>query len=810
MIKLENVNKYFNKHKKNEIHVINNTSLNFPKTGLIAILGPSGCGKTTLLNTIGGLDNVSSGHIYVDGERITKVFSHKIDEIRNLKIGYIFQDYKLVDNMSVFDNVALSLKLIGLKDKKKIEERVMYTLEKVNMARYKNRPASMLSGGERQRVGIARALVKNPKIIIADEPTGNLDSKNSLEVMNIIKGISEKYLVILVTHEEELARFYASRIVELKDGVVTNDYENKHDNSLNYEIENQIYLKEFKDIKKIKKDNLNIDVYRDNAEDLDIKVVFKNGNIYIATSDDKKIEVVESNSNIELIDDYKKEKKIDNINTDFDMSSLEDANFHPKYSSIFKLGSFISYGFKKILDYPILKKILLFGFILTGMFIFYATSSICATLKIDDADFITMNKNYLTISNTKISVNDYLNYEKNQDTLYLLPSDSLVNFKIFFDKYLQTSDTNYVFSGSLVSSDELTSEALLMGRGVQDDYEIVVDKMVLESVSDSNNAKMAGFTNLEDFLNHEVYLDNLKPFKIVGISDTSEPSIYAKNNMFINIIANSSNQNEDYYMEDNMANKLLDYDLFKDNISITKGSIPNNDYEVLVPFYNELDMPINKTIDTKVNGKKLKVVGYYEVKNDDSITGYFVNNNTIKYDLISNSNSYSVYTHNKDEALNYYRNNNVHIEDSYDFAKDNYLDSQKESIRNTLTISLVVLVISLIEIMLMIRSSFLSRIKEVGIYRAIGIKKSDIYKMFAGEILAITMTASLFGILVMSYILYCLSSVSYIGNMYIVNIFTILISIALVIIFNLIVGLLPVYNTIRKTPASILARYDVD
>ena len=105
--------------------------------------------------------------------------------------------------------------------------------------------------------------------------------------------------------------------------------------------------------------------------------------------------------------------------------------------------------------------------------------------------------------------------------------------------------------------------------------------------------------------------------------------------------------------------------------------------------------------------------------------------------------------------------------------------------------------------MLMIRSSFLSRIKEVGIYRAIGIKKSDIYKMFAGEILAITMTASLFGILVMSYILYCLSSVSYIGNMYIVNIFTIL-------IFNLIVGLLPVYNTIRKTPASILARYDVD
>lgn len=179
MIELKNVNKYFNKHKKNEIHVINDVSLKLDK-GLVAILGASGSGKTTLLNAIGGLDKISKGEIYVNGERITKRTTYKIDKIRNLNIGYIFQDYKLVENMSVYDNVALVLKMIGIKDKKEISKRVDYILEQVGMYRYRKRPVSALSGGERQRVGIARALVKNPDIIIADEPTDALfKSKNN-------------------------------------------------------------------------------------------------------------------------------------------------------------------------------------------------------------------------------------------------------------------------------------------------------------------------------------------------------------------------------------------------------------------------------------------------------------------------------------------------------------------------------------------------------------------------------------------------------------------------------------------------------
>ncbi len=805
MIRVENVNKYFNRHKKNQIHVIDNTTLNFSNNGLVAILGPSGCGKTTLLNTIGGLDKVSSGNIYIDGKKITKRTSHKIDEIRNLNIGYIFQDYKLVDNLSVFDNVALSLKLIGIKNPEEINKRVMYVLEKVNMARYKNRPANMLSGGEKQRVGIARALVKNPKIILADEPTGNLDSKNSLEIMNIIKSISNKYLVILVTHEEELARFYATHIVELKDGKVEKNYENNSDKVLNYEIENHIYLKDFKDIQNIHNDNLNIDVYRNNNEKLNIKIVFKNGNIYIESDASNKIEVIDNASNIDLIDDHYKEiKEVKAI--DYDIESIS-SDIKTKYSSIFKFASFIKYGFKKILDYPVFKKILLLGFFLSGVFIMYSVSSIFATTNIKDEDFINVNKEYLNV-NAKLKGEDYNKYKELEDINYILPSNSIINFRLFYDKYLQTSDAYGILKASLSDVDMLKDEDILLGRLPLNDYEVVVDKFTLERFIKENNTGSSGFFIVEDYLNHEIYLNKMKKFVIVGITNLNEPNIYANKEMFINMIANSFSEFD--YMEDTNSDQLLDYRLFNEDIKLVKGNYPVNDYEVILNKNLEFEYKIGDTLDYTVNMQKLKVVGFYETSNNLNYNDKLTNKNTIEYDLNDNSREYVIYSKDKNKTLDYFQKLKINIKDSYDYDKSNYIEEQKDYIIGTLTISFVILGISLIEIYLMIRSSFLSRIKEVGILRAIGVKKSDIYKMFSGEIIVITILFSTPGILFIAYILSCLRNIELLQKMFMVNPFTILLSIIIVLIFNVIVGLIPVYNTIRKTPASILSRNDVD
>ena len=327
MIKIEKVNKYFNRHRKNQIHVIDNTSLTLEDTGLTALLGPSGSGKTTLLNVIGGLDKVGKGKIYINNQKITSKFSYKVDKIRNLNIGYIFQDYKLVENLSVYDNVALSLKIIGIKDKKEIDKRVTYVLEKVGMYRYRKRPANMLSGGERQRVGIARAIVKNPNIIIADEPTGNLDSKNSVEIMNIIKAISKDRLVILVTHETNLANFYADRIIEISDGKVVKDYQNTHTNELDYAIDNRFYLKDFKKCDTYNDENNDIEIYHDANEKLKVEIVIKNNNIYIKSKNNNSIEVVDDDSSIEFINDkYHKMDKKDLEKYEFDFDNIVDKN----------------------------------------------------------------------------------------------------------------------------------------------------------------------------------------------------------------------------------------------------------------------------------------------------------------------------------------------------------------------------------------------------------------------------------------------------------------------------------------------------
>lgn len=810
MIEIKNAKKIFNKHKKNKVTAICDTSITLDNTGLVALLGPSGCGKTTLLNSIGGLDKLTSGNIYVDGMKISSKLSYKRDKIRNLNIGYIFQDYKLIEDKSVFDNVAIVLKMIGIKDKEEIEKRVLYVLDKVGMLRYKKRPASMLSGGERQRVGIARAIVKDPNIILADEPTGNLDSKNSLEIMKIIRSISKERLVILVTHEVDLAKFYATRIIEIKDGSVIKDYNNEPDEELDYRIDNTFYLKDFDNKDSAKVGNNSINIYSNDKDKISLDIVVSYGNIYIRSNLSNKIEVVDENSSIELVDDhYKKIGKDDIDKYNFDFSSIINKDIKKKYSSIFNPITLLINGFKKVFNYSFLKKLLLFGFFLSGMFIMYAVSSIMATLKIDEYDFVKANKEYLTLEDKDIKVDDYLSYEQIDGINYILPGSSIANFSVNYKDYYQTSMGRDTLSGSLTDINMISNKDIIYGKMPESLYEIVVDVFAINKMFDSDSiAKMVGIKAPEDMLGRIININNMPDFVIVGITDLKSPSIYIDKSLFINILANS-NENNGTYMDYNASeNSIVDYSLYQDKIEIKKGREPINDYEVIVNINNEYDMKLNKEIDYKVNGKKLVVVGYYDSKYNYNY--FFVNNNTIKYNLIRSSNNITIMPSDKDKVIDAFKEKKKRVLVVYDKLLEMYKDSKKENTRSSLIAASIILGISLIEIFLMIRSSFLSRVKEVGIYRAIGVKKIDIYKMFFGEIFAITTIASIPGIMFMAYILNVLSGIKYLSDLFIINIFGILITVIFVYIFNLIVGLFPVFNTIRKTPSQILSRYDLD
>ncbi len=810
MIKLEKINKYYYRHKKNQIHVIDNTSLDFGDSGLVALLGPSGCGKTTLLNVIGGLDRVSNGKIYINGKKITKKSSNYIDKIRNINIGYIFQDYCLVDTMTVFDNVALSLKIIGIKNKEEIKKRVEYVLEKVGMYRYRNRFASMLSGGERQRVGIARAIVKDPNIIIADEPTGNLDSKNSLEVMNIIKAISKDRLVILVTHENDLAEFYASRILDISDGKIVNDRKNDHTNDLDYRLDNRIYLKDFENHESVSNENVNIDYYSDSKTKLDVDIVVQNGNIYIKAKSSEKLEVLDDDSSIELVDDhYKKISKTIYEEYNFELDKIINKDIKKKYSSIFNPISLLINGFKKVRDYSIPKKILLAGFFISGVFIMNSISNVFGITNIKDEDFIKTNRNYLKVISNKINIDKYLEYEKDENIKYIIPGSSIINLTIKYTDYYQTSNTTDSMSGSLVDIDTITENDIVLGKYPENSNEIVLDRMVITNYLSSNTPKQMGIFTEEDLIGRTLSIGNIFNLTLVGIVDKKDPSIYASKDGFIEMIR-TSQSNNDYEMYSSVRADNSSYEDFNyvlDDIYLVKGNYPTNDYEVILNESQIDNYKLNKEIDSKINDKKLVVVGFYgSTTISDKL---LVNSSTIKYDLLNNTENYMIYSNNKEETIDTYKQLGLNIEDTYTFDKGKYINEKKDYIITCLIICAVTLLISLIEIFLMIRSSFLSRIKEIGIYRAIGMKKKDIRKMFLGEIIAITTLSSLVGIILMSYIIIQLTKLKYFQNTYYLNPYIFIGVVVFAYLFNIIIGLLPVNNVLRQTPAKILSRTDL-
>lgn len=208
------------------INVLKGIDLQINKGEYVALMGPSGSGKSTLMNILGCLDTPTSGTYILNSKDVSQMHDDDLAEIRNKEIGFVFQTFNLLPRTTALDNVALPMIYAGY-SKSDRNERAKVVLTQVGLSDRMDHQPNQLSGGQRQRVAVARALVNNPSIILADEPTGNLDSKTSIEIMNLFNDIHKNgNTVILVTHEEDIAK-YAHRIIRLKDGMIENDYENK-------------------------------------------------------------------------------------------------------------------------------------------------------------------------------------------------------------------------------------------------------------------------------------------------------------------------------------------------------------------------------------------------------------------------------------------------------------------------------------------------------------------------------------------------------------------------------------------------------
>jgi ABC-type lipoprotein export system ATPase subunit len=235
MLNVKNLTKVYSRGEQ-KVVAIDNISFTLGDSGLVFVTGKSGCGKSTLLNMIGGLDNITSGNVVCDGNDLSKFTVEDFDNYRNTYLGFVFQDYCLIEDLNVYQNIELGITIKGEKlTKKQREELVNDALRSVDLdINIKNRFIKELSGGQKQRVAIARALIKNPRLILADEPTGNLDSKTARKILDLLKKLSQDRLVVVVSHNLEDAKQYASRIIELADGKIVEDITRKEciDNKL--------------------------------------------------------------------------------------------------------------------------------------------------------------------------------------------------------------------------------------------------------------------------------------------------------------------------------------------------------------------------------------------------------------------------------------------------------------------------------------------------------------------------------------------------------------------------------------------------
>ena len=223
ILTIENISKYYG-NKSNLTKAMSNISMNVDKGEFIAIMGASGSGKTTLLNVISTIDKVTSGHIYIEGQDITKLKGNDLNRFRREELGFIFQDFNLLDTLTAYENIALALQIQNFKAKA-IEQQIKVVARKLDIEDILNKYPYEMSGGQKQRVASARAIVTNPKLVLADEPTGALDSKSSKMLLERLQRLNQDYqtTILMVTHDAFSAS-YASKVIFIKDGKVFNQF----------------------------------------------------------------------------------------------------------------------------------------------------------------------------------------------------------------------------------------------------------------------------------------------------------------------------------------------------------------------------------------------------------------------------------------------------------------------------------------------------------------------------------------------------------------------------------------------------------
>lgn len=798
MLELKNISKTYESKDLTQV-ALKNVNISFRKSEFVSILGPSGSGKTTLLNIIGGLDKYTSGDLLINNISTKKYKDKDWDTYRNHKIGFIFQSYNLISHQTILANVELALTLSGI-SKKERKKRSIKALTEVGLEKHMKKKPNMLSGGQMQRVAIARALVNNPDIVLADEPTGALDSKTSTQIMDILKSVAKDRLVIMVTHNKELAEKYSSRIISIKDGNIENDT-----NPYDLKTNDEKLLKKPKNNKSMtfftalslslnnlmtKKARTFLTSFAGSIGIIGIALILSlsaGATNYINRTERETLSsypiMIEANS-INYSQMLNNSKKSDDENvkcTNNNVCTLDDVSINP-YLQLSNLEVTNNLkDFKKALDEN-----------------YENINDYVMDIKYNyDLDLQIYNAK----NNEKIS--NYGLFVESMQNMYNASSSSMSNFDTTFKELLSDSDLlksqydlvygkypeQYNELVLVTDKDGKIPLSLIYTLGIKDKSELN------EILKENKNIASENYTydsflsfDLKLVKNYELYqkegslwlnksydekyLDKVvsssENIKIVGILKVKSDAINAQSG-FIGYTKDLSN----YLIKENNNSKLAKEQKENKNKSVLTGQIfdDKNTYE-----------------------NTLKIIGASDLTSPSSISIYPKNfDDKEKVTEIIKKYNDSV---EKENRINY-----------TDYVK--ILMSGITTIIDVITYILIAfvaisLVVSSIMIAIITYISVLERTKEIGILRAIGASKKDISRVFNAETIIEGFMSGTFGILITLFlnkvvdkVVYSLANVKNITHLTVQNA---LILIAISVILTFIAGLIPSKIASKKDP----------
>ncbi len=837
VVRIQNAQKYYNKGRSNELHVMNDISLELPESGMVAIFGQSGCGKTTLLNAVGGLDQIASGSIELFGKNIRE----DTDTLRNRYIGYIFQNYNLNELETVHDNVAAALRLCGMTDEREITERVTAALCNVGMDKYIARTPDTLSGGQQQRVAIARALVKNPAIILADEPTGNLDEANTVLVMDILKEISKTHLVLLVTHEAHLVDFYCDRIIEIVDGRVVGDRQNEGATGYVRRNKNDIYLGELQK-QETAAPGVTLSYYGEPSDTpLGLTLVRVGGKLYLKC-DDPAVKLLDAGSEIRLREGVFDQTPPTGDETGanrnghtIDMSRLtpvEGKHYGRMYHFGNALKSAWQENFHKKPGRRRRGRGLRVILILVAVVLAFMSAVIGAGFK----DFIE------TVAS-------------HNENLYYIPLDPAVNYQHLnaspgHDGILHSRivGMDILHDGETITFDTAAFMTAEMATLQADGYAQSIDCM-------PNLTTVAGTTEIKEA--NEIVIttamaDDLIESSTVGYIDSYKDMIgmvtrngyYSYGNWSVQYrVVGVVESSEAFYY---VAPLTLSHYLLSENIGMdvralseTELDLSLKDGELAYIWWRWADEDANEIAPYAV-GDSISIMGKnftvaqvltqtIDESNQDDLYGFVIGDKDFESLAYTVEPDAGAFYHAFDAGDKVYYSNHIQIRTNDPAATEAYLtsvlgedgyltpdDVLSEAVADFRTaalwkgaVLLFFLALMCLCVFFIMRSSFMGRVREVGILRAIGVTRKNLVFRFTVETGLLLLLTSVIGYLCTWLFLASLSgaplfsAVFYFPPWYALGLLVIILAVGLLF------GVLPAILLLRKTPSEILAKYDI-